>query len=78
MKRFTSVTLALFAFLLTGCAARTAPSYDAAEPITDTVFLTADLWNDGQAEVAFYQVERTRNQYGHDVAQRFLACPYRA
>ena len=76
MKRLTSVTLALFALLLAGCTARTAPSYDAAEPITDAVFLTADLWNDGQAEVAFYQVERTRNQYGQDVAQRFLAGTY--
>lgn len=27
-------------------------------------FLTANLWNDGQAEVAFYQIERTQNQYG--------------
>jgi len=76
MKRLTSATLALFALLLAGYAARTAPSYDTAEPITDTAFLTSELWNDGQAEVAFYQVERTRNQYGQDVAQNFLVGTY--
>lgn len=66
-------SLALVAgLMLTGCAAQTAPSSDAAEPITDAAFLTSDLWNDGQAEVAFYQVERVR----HDEPQRFLAGTY--
>jgi len=38
--------------------------------------LTAELWNDGQAEVAFYRVERTRDQYGRANEQRFLAGSY--
>ena len=61
--------------LLAGCAASPEPPA-VAEPITDAAYLTADLWNDGQAEVTFYEVERTRNQYGEDVPQRFLAGSY--
>ena len=65
MKRLSFAAIAVFALLmLAGCAARSAPSYLDAEAITDAAFLTGDLWNDGQAEVAFYQIERTRNQYG--------------
>jgi len=59
-----------------GCATQTAPSYDAAGSVTDGAFLTAPLWNDGQAEVAFYEVERTHRQEGQDVPQRFLAGTY--
>jgi len=61
--------------LMAGCAASPEPPA-AADPITDASYLTADLWNDGQAEVSFYEVERTRNQYGEDVPQRFLAGSY--
>ncbi len=42
----------------------------------DPDFLTADLWNDSQAEVAFYQIERTQNQYGQAADQSFLAGTY--
>jgi hypothetical protein len=42
----------------------------------DASYLTADIWNDGQAEVAFYQVERTRDQYGEPNRQRFVAGTY--
>ena len=77
MKRLVFAAVAVFVVLmLAGCAARTAPSYLDAEPITDDAFLTGDLWNDGLSEVVFYQVERTRNQYGQDVPQRFLAGTY--
>ncbi|NNE69114.1 MAG: HXXEE domain-containing protein [Rhodothermales bacterium] len=44
--------------------------------ITDTAYLQADLWNDGQAEMAFYRVERTQNQYGQDADQQFLVGTY--
>ncbi len=65
----------LAALLAAGCAARTGPLPDT-DPITDAAFLTGALWDDGQAEVAFYQVERTRNQYGQDAEQSFLAGTY--
>lgn len=62
--------------VLLGCDAQSAPSVNEVEPITDEAYLTQALWNDGQAEVAFYQVERTRNQYGEDVPQQFLVGTY--
>ena len=62
-------------WFMSGCAASPEPPA-ASEPITDAAYLTADLWNDGQAEVTFYEVERTRNQYGEDVPQRFLVGSY--
>ncbi len=34
------------------------------------------LWNDGKAEIAFYQASRTRNQYGKDEKQDFLIGTY--
>ena len=77
MKRLFFAAIAVFVVLmLAGCAARTAPSYLDAEPITDAAYLTGDLWNDGLSEVAFYQVERTRNQYGQEAPQTFLAGTY--
>jgi hypothetical protein len=42
----------------------------------NTDFLTAEVWNDGQAEVAFYQIERTQNQYGQPADQSFVAGTY--
>lgn len=42
----------------------------------DRAYLTAELWNDGQAEVAFYQVERTQDQYGRPEPQSFMAGTY--
>src|SRR5690606_35275280 len=43
---------------------------------TDGAYLTSAFWNDGKAEVAFYQVERSRNQYGRPDHQRFVAGTY--
>lgn len=62
---------ALFFFVL-GCGGK---STDPA-PITDDAYLTADVWNDGQAEVAFYRVNRTRDQYGEANKQTFMVGTY--
>lgn len=75
-----SVGLLVLGFMggfVVGCSSPSAPSSpDAGSPTTDSSYLTADLWNDGQAEVAFYRVERTRDQYGRDNDQRFVAGTY--
>ncbi len=60
--------------LLAGCAGQAGS--DEAAPLTDRAYLTADLWNDGRAEVAFYRVERTHNQYGEPEDQTFLVGTY--
>lgn len=44
--------------------------------ITDEAFLTQELWNDGQAEIAFYRVDRSINQYGEPEDQSFLVGTY--
>lgn len=44
--------------------------------VSDEAYLTSDLWNDGQAEVAFYQVNRSQDQYGQARDQSFLAGTY--
>lgn len=46
------------------------------QALVDAAYLTDDLWNDGQAEVAFYRVERDFNQYGEEEAQSFLVGTY--
>ena len=75
MKTTLFAALLLIAGIgMAGCAARTAP--EEARTITDPAYLTGDLWNDGQAEVAFYRVERTRNQYGQPEDQQFLTGTY--
>lgn len=56
--------------------ASNAASASGTELPVDTDFLTADVWNDGQAEVAFYQIERTQDQYGRSADQSFLAGTY--
>jgi hypothetical protein len=62
---------------LVGCT-RPSPNSTSAEPdpITDETYLTADQWNDGKAEVAFYRVQRTRDQYGRATDQEFMAGTY--
>lgn len=64
--------------LLAGCTdPSVGPNSEEGGPsITDSSYLTADLWNDGQAEVAFYRVERSRDQYGRDNEQHFVAGTY--
>lgn len=42
----------------------------------DEAYLTQSLWNDGAAEVAFYEVNRTRNQYGRQTNQTFRVGTY--
>ncbi len=67
-------------FLLTGvwggCSSESSEQEATPSPITDEAYLTADLWNDGEAEVAFYRVERSRDQYGQLNDQQFIAGTY--
>lgn len=65
--------------LLVGCRERSSrPAADdrSSASIVDESYLTADQWNDGRAEVAFYRVQRTRDQYGRANEQRFVAGTY--
>jgi hypothetical protein len=63
--------------LVVGCTRPSASSEDPAPaPITDASYLTAERWNDGKAEVAFYRVERTRDQYGRANGQQFVVGTY--
>ena len=75
----TFVPLLLVAGAVVGCVTPSADptgSEEAAAPITDEAYLTAEHWNDGQAEVAFYRVQRTRDQYGRANEQQFVAGTY--
>ena len=63
--------------VLAGCGSSPASSEkEAPSPITDPSYLMADHWNDGQAEVAFYRVERSRDQYGRARSQQFTVGTY--
>lgn len=62
--------------VMSGCGSQPSSSQDAPARITDTAYLTADQWSDGQAEVAFYRVQRSRDQYGQARDQEFLAGTY--
>lgn len=65
------------ALLLSGCRSRpAATTSDEALVPTDSSYLAAELWSDGRAEVAFYRVERTRDQYGRPRDQQFLLGTY--
>jgi hypothetical protein len=44
--------------------------------LTDADYLTADRWNDGRAEVAFYRVERSTDPYGEPRQQSFTVGTY--
>jgi len=71
-----AIGLVLSAGLFVGCTRPSTSSETAPAPITAPAYLTADVWDDGQAEVAFYRVERTRDQYGRANAQQFVAGTY--
>jgi len=62
--------------VLVGCTSPSANPSTEPAPITDASYLTADDWNDGKSEVAFYQVQRTRDQYGRANEQQFVAGTY--
>lgn len=66
------VTLLLLVGSGLGCEAQ-APD---PTPITDAEYLTSEVWNDGQAEVAFYEVERAYDQYGNVNEQQFIVGTY--
>lgn len=80
MTRFLSLLVLMAVPLLwIGCDVQSAPPtqpQETAQTTTDVAFLTGKQWDDGQSEVAFYQVERTQNQYGQDAEQSFLAGTY--
>lgn len=59
-----------------GCSTESSEQDAEPSPITDETYLTAERWNDGQAEVAFYRVERSRDQYGQLNEQEFVAGTY--
>lgn len=46
------------------------------DPIVDEDFLTATMWDDGNAEMAFYHVERNHTQYEEGVSQSFMVGSY--
>ncbi len=72
MAIFRSSLLVLMAVVVLGCGGEpTNP-----DPITDSDYLTGEIWNDGQAEIAFYQVERSRDQYGQPNPQKFMVGTY--
>jgi hypothetical protein len=79
VRRYASgsfVLLLLIGGVLAGCTGPSAAPDSDGPAITDASYLTSDFWNDGQAEVAFYRVERTQDQYGRDNEQQFVAGTY--
>jgi hypothetical protein len=51
-------------------------SGDSAPPLTDAGYLGQPLWNDGNAEVAFYRVERDFDVHGNPDRRSFLLGTY--
>ncbi len=79
MSRVRSVVRLAVCLLLLGMVAACGTPQDSEEAfraLIDESYLTADVWNDGQAEVAFYRVERDFNQYGEPAEQSFVAGTY--
>lgn len=78
MMRVPFVRLAAAALLLGSAltACRPSAESESAEAITDQEYLMHERWDDGQAEVAFYRVERTFNQYGEPDSQSFMVGTY--
>ena len=77
------------ALALTGCGANASESsasasgstdaergQPAARTATDRAYLGGSVWDDGQAEIAFYEVQRTKNQYGAAAEQTFPVGTY--
>lgn len=53
-----------------GCSFERGSNWEAIAGL-DQSYLSHPQWNDGLAEVAFYRVERQRDQYGRDTLQSF-------
>jgi hypothetical protein len=73
----TAFLSAVALIVLVGCT----PSTDdrgavQTNPATDAAYLTSPLWNDGQAEMAFYRVRRSQSPYGEREDQVFLLGSY--
>ncbi|MFB6247809.1 MAG: hypothetical protein ABEL97_04490, partial [Salinibacter sp.] len=76
MRALGSLVLLVVVLGPLGCGGPVANPASAPPAITDSSYLTADRWNDGRAEVAFYRVERERDQYGRTNPQRFVVGTY--
>jgi hypothetical protein len=78
LRLFRQLAIALLALGLAGCVAQSDPSSSAAgsAALTDQAFLMGAPWNDGQAEVAFYDVQRTVDQTGQPNEQHFTMGTY--
>lgn len=63
--------LSVTVLLLTACDERAAE-----DAIVDPAFGGSELWDDGQAELAFYRLHRTRNQYGEAEEQDVVVGTY--
>lgn len=66
----------LSAVFVAGCIDPSESSSVPSQEAVDEDYLTASLWDDGQGEVAFYEVQRTQNQYGEAEDQQFLVGTY--
>lgn len=69
------LVLAALVPVTAGCTGP-AESDEALQALVDQDYLTAARWNDGQAEMAFYRVERDFDQYGQPAEQSFLVGTY--
>ena len=68
--------LVSLAVVAAGCSAKSEPAASNAAPVTDNAYLTGAIWDDGQAEIAFYQVNRTVDQAGQPSDQQFTMGTY--
>ena len=79
--RLLAVLLAGSMIFFAGCdvegndGSTTAPPNEPG-PDMDTAYLTDALWDDGRAEVAFYEVERNHTPYEDNVSQSFTVGTY--
>ncbi|CAN5543637.1 hypothetical protein BH23BAC4_BH23BAC4_04360 [soil metagenome] len=68
--RTSVVLLTLAAAFVAGCTSGEEPSQ------APNAFLSGDLWDDGLAEVAFYNLTRTQDVYGQPADERVLVGTY--
>lgn len=76
LKRFSRSLHWFFiiAVVAAGCTARS--QTDETNAVTDQPYLTGSLWDDGQAEIAFYAVDRNVDHEGQPDQQQFTMGTY--